>query len=299
MNHFSSMRLAFIGILLLSGIGNLCMPAILQAISLDSSSLDSWSLEVVICGILDGLLIGEFLSIAFWLLLESMTLLRKLLLGSCAGFSLSACLVAGLQVWEGMPRGAAVFIWVVGSLLPFAFAVFLWFWSVLIRTDDLPLRLGAKNSRNTQYGVGFLLFSMFAVAAAIFLIRVSLPSDQDTWFPAGELAAIVMWFVWLVAATSLFAWITVKTIIRSTLFFTGVVVLLSIFGPDCFHFVASMVLPKSFSIQFRLWEPLPHTVAIGLLISALIIGLVCRAWGQISSPPSPDSNEENRLRSSP
>lgn len=254
------------------------MPKVFDGLGVDFGGIgDSWSLSTLCCGIVNGLLIGEFHLIAFWMLMEPISLLRKLLLGSCAGFSLAACLVIGSQVWEGMPQAAAIFLWLVGIVLPFAFAVGLLVWSVLIRTNALPLQLWSGNAKQVQYGVRFLLISTVVVAVAFSLIRVSLPSNQDRWLSALELGSLVFWFIWLVSSTSLFAWMVVTTIMRSTLFLTGVVVLLTIFGPVFFQLIASMVLLNRFAIQFRLWAPIPHAMAIGLLISAGIIGLVFRA----------------------
>jgi hypothetical protein len=122
------LRLAFIGIAILSAIGNLGVPFGFKVFEMSSLSGGmrfrnvGWNPLAVLAGFLNGLLIGEFVSVAFWILFDSVSLPKKLLLGTFLGFVLAACLIVGLQVWPGMPVAAGVFILVVGALLPIAFA---------------------------------------------------------------------------------------------------------------------------------------------------------------------------------
>ena len=294
MNQFPPMRLAFIGIVLLSGVANLCVPFALNALddsfSSPNFSTTNWNLVWLLVGILNGLLIGEFLAIAIWILWEKISLHRKLLLGFVAGFLLSACLVIGIQIWEGMPRSAAILLWVVGVLYPFAFAIWILVWSILIGRKQFQLQLIPREAGQAQYGIGFLLLSMLAVAVAIATIRISLPTDRHKWLSAFEFLSVAFWLLWIAIATSLLAWLAFAMILRPTRFNIGAVFLLTLFGPTVFQLVASFILVGKSRLNFKLFEPLAHSIALGVLTAGIILGLVYRQFGNLASQPSPDTD---------
>jgi hypothetical protein len=86
------LRLAFIGIAILSAIGNLGVPLGFKVFEISSLAGGTrlrnvgWNPLTVLAGFWNGLLIGEFVSVAFWILFDSVSLPKKLLLGTFLGF---------------------------------------------------------------------------------------------------------------------------------------------------------------------------------------------------------------------
>ncbi len=289
MNQLRSLRFAFLGLLLLSGIANLCVPSSLDFFDVPLV-IGRWKIFGVFVGILNGLLIGEFLSLAFWILLDPISLHRKFLLGFCGGFFLSTCLIVGCQVWDGMPMAAAILMWVVGVLFPFAFAVSLRGWSALVLGKSFPLRLVPGMSGQSQFGIGFLLSAMSALAIAFAVIRVVLPPVRENWLSGVEFLSVGIWFIWLVIATSMFTLLAFATVVLPTRVRIGSVILLTILGQSIFQLVASLIVVGQFRFDFQPFEPLSQSTAIGLLISGVILGIVYRLFGQRASPSSPNTD---------
>ncbi len=284
MNQLRSQRLAFLGIVLLSGIANLALPSALNSFAIP---LFLWRYRDIVVGILNGLFFGEFISVAFWILLDPISLHRRLLLGFCAGFFLATCRIIGTQDWEGILREVAIMQWLVGVLFPIAFAVSLRCWSPLVVGKDFPLQLVRRRPRQAQFGTGFLLSSMSALAIAFAIIRVLLPPGVS-WRSGSsfELLAVGGWLVLFVIATSMFTVLAFATVVLPTRVRIGSVILLTILGPSFFQWVASGIV----RFDFKAFEPLAQSMAIGFLISGVILGIVFRLFGHSSLPSSPNTD---------
>ena len=281
------LRLAFIGIAILSAIGNLGVPFGFKLFEMSSLAGGTrfrnfgWNPWTVLAGFLNGLLIGEFVAVAFWILFDSVSLPKKLLLGTFLGCFLAACLIVGLQVWPGMPVAAGVFILVVGALLPIAFAGLVCCVARLCSPKVLRTKLAFESaSRSQQFGVGFLLAVMFVVALAITMIRSVLPTGRSDWLSAYEFLFVGLWFGWLAIGTSLFIWFSFASVVQPTRVHIGTCIGLALLGPSLFQWISSFMLIGQMRIQTTpFFEALPQSISFGLLATSLLLGLVFRAIG--------------------
>ncbi len=140
---------------------------------------------------------------------------------------------------------------------------------------------------------------MSALAIAFAIIRVVLlPPDQENWLSALSFLAVGIWFIWLVIATSMFTVLAFASVVLPTRVRIGSLILLTILGQSIFQFVASLIVVGRFRFNFQPFEPLSQSIAIGLLISGVILGIVYRLFGQRASPSSPhtDSFPSNHHR---
>lgn len=283
------LRIAFVSIATLSALGNLGVPFgftwFEMAFNARKARLGGlgrgWDPGTVLAGFLNGLLIGEFVAIAFWMLFESISLPKRLLLGTFLGCFLATCLIVGLQVWPGMPVAAGVFILVVGALLPSAFAGLVYCVAKLCSPKVLQTKLAFESaSRSQQFGVGFLLTVMFAVALVITMIRSVLPSGQSDWLSAYEFLFMGLWFVWLAIGTSLFIWFSFASVVQPTRVHIGTSVSLALLGPSLFQWISSFMLIGQMRIRTTpFFDALPQSISFGLLATSLMLGLIFRAIG--------------------
>lgn len=273
----AAFRLVFLGIVLLSVLGNTTAPYLLTNIHVRGND---WRAETVLVGGLNGLLIGEFVSIAFWILFDSISLTKKLLFGTSLGLFVAASLIVGLQASPGMPVSAGVFILVSGSLFPLLLAC-LFYCVQRLTSRKLEARLWGESGRNSkQYGIGLLLGVMVAVAFAITIIRSVLPSGGDDWLSSWEFVFLSLWFVWLAIGSTLFIWFPFLSILRPSVAKIATALIFAVFGPSFFQWIASFVLIGRFQFQLPLmFPPLAQSISFGLLFTSLLMGVLIRLLG--------------------
>lgn len=273
------LRIIFSAIALLSAFGNLGVPFVLSSLSYDFPT-GRWDAKTVWTGFLDGLLIGEFLAIAVWILFDAWSLSMRLLIGAFLGLFLAGCLILGFQVWPGLPMAVCVFIMIVGSVLPFVFAGFLYGARRLSMNKNLAKLASQSESRSRQYGIGFLLAVMFAVALAITLIRWVLRSaGKDGWLDSNwEFVFLGLWFFCLSMSVTLFMWFPFLSVFKTTSFNLGCTLVLTILFPSFFHWISGFLLFGRLSpgTSFRLFSAFPQSMSFGVLTSSLLLGTIIR-----------------------
>jgi len=277
--HLVPLRLAFLGIAVLSALGNLFVPFLLTTFQFSFNP--EWDFGTVFVGVLNGFLIGEFVAIAFWILFDPMSLPIKILLGALIGLFLSGCLVLGVQVWPGMPLAAGVFILIVGSVFPLVFVCLL----VGVRRLTLPKNgtiLGAEpQGKSRQYGIGFLLGVMIAVALAITIIRSVVPSSSGGgWLSYWEFVFLSLWFVWLSIGVTLFIWFPFVSVLKTSWFNISIALVLAVFGPSLFDWTSGFILMwigrMNPGANYKIFSVLPQCISFGLLATSLLLGAIIR-----------------------
>ncbi len=255
-------------------------------------------MQSLLLGFSNGLLIGEFFVVAFWVCIDEGPLKNRLLIGTACGLFLAISLIAGLQVWPGMPLVAAIMFCIVGVVLPFIDASMLFLISRWVSTDlrsDLRVNRPYKDS---QFGVGYLMMTTLFVALTLALIRLVLPSTRSPWLNSLEFLYLAAWFVWLAVGTSLTVWGVMLAWIRPNLFSIAACVLLASVGPGLFQWISSQFMIGQFQFRFRWFDSLPYAIAMGLVFTGSLLGFVYRRWG----PKKPkfagstsESMEEKRM----
>ena len=275
------LRIAFIVIALLSALGNGYVPSAFKAFRL-TGRMDRWEPQTILCGVFHGLLIGEFIAIAFWILFDSISLPKKLLLGTFLGCFLAACFIAGLQVWPGMPMSIGILILAVGSSFPLVFAGLFYGVERLTCAKMVRSKLAFESAgRSQQYGVGFLLAVMVAVALGITIVRSVLPvGGSYNWLSTWEYVFIGLWFVLLAIGVTLFIWFPFVSVLQPTRVNIWASLLLAVLGPSFFLWISSFVLIGGFKIQSSSMFPaLPQSISFGLLASSLLLGVLIKCLG--------------------
>ncbi len=274
--HLVPFRISFLSIAILSALGNLVVPFALSLIRIDSVGI--WNFQTVWVGALNGLLIGEFVAVAFWMMYDPLSLSKKLLLGTFVGLLLAACLVLGMQVWPGMPMVAGVFLLIVGSVFPSLFACILYGVKRITMLKNGRTFTSKSQSTSRQYGIGFLLLVMVVVALTITLIRSVLPTGGDGWLSTWEFVYLAVWFVWLSIGVTLFIWFPFLAVLRTTWFNVRVSLVLAIFGPSLFDWFSGFMLIGRMNPgrNFEMFDALPQCMSFGLLIASLLLGAILR-----------------------
>ena len=261
--HLAPFRISFMSIVILSALGNLVVPFVFTLFRIDF--VDGWNFQTFWIGALNGLLIGEFVAVAFWMMYDPLSLSKKLLLGTFVGLLLAACLVLGMQVWPGMPMVVGVFLLIVGSVFPSLFACFLYGVKRIAMLMKGRTFTSESQRASRQYGIGFLMLVMAAVALAITLIRSVLPTGGDGWLSSREFMCLAVWFVWLSIGVTLFIWFPFRSVLQTTWFNLCVSLVLAIFGPSLFGWFSGFMLIGRLSpgANFKMFDALPQCMSFG------------------------------------
>lgn len=282
--HLVPFRISFLSIAILSALGNLVVPFLFTLLRIDF--VDGWNFQTVWIGVMNGLLIGEFVAVAFWMMYDPLSLLKKLLFGTFVGLLLAACLVLGMQVWPGMPMVAGVFLLIVGSVFPSLFACLLYGAKRITMLKKGRMITSESQSKSRQYGIGFLMLVMAAVALAITLIRSVLPTGGDGWLSSREFVCLAVWFGSLSIGVTLFIWFPFRSVLQTTWFNLCVSLVLAIFGPSLFGWFSGFMLIGRLSpgANFKMFDAVPQCMSFGLLTTSLLLGTIIRLCVPMNPP---------------
>jgi hypothetical protein len=278
--YLAPFRISFLGIAILSALGNLIAPFVLNQFGI--YSVGNWNFQTIWVGALNGLLIGEFVAVAFWMLYDPLSLSKKLLLGTFVGLLLAACLILGMKVWPGMPLSAGVFVLIVGSMFPILFVCFLYGARRITMMKDGAMFASKPEGKSRQYGIGFLFVVMVVVALTLTLIRSVLPSGGDDWLSAWEFVFLGLWFVWLSISVTLFIWFPFLSVMHTTWFNVSVSLVLAVLGPSLFDWISSFILIGRWNAGYavKMFDALPQCMSFGLFATSLLMGAIIRLCAQ-------------------
>jgi hypothetical protein len=273
----NAFRMAFMIVLIVSAVGNLSAPLLLG--HRFNTQGTNWSYHTMVIGILNGLLLGQFMAISVWMLSDPMAFARKWLIGTSAGFLLGLTLVIGAQAWPGMPMGVAIFFVVVGTVLPTVLCGLL---SIVSMLPVHGLQLYQPDHQTVpaskQFGVGYLLVVMLCLSVAFVIVQKLVPANKDTWLSAWDFVVLGVWMVWLSFATSVFVWYPMTAVLQPRFSRIVICMLLVLFGPTLFQWVVWCTIRME---RFRfsspsVFPPLAQCISFGLLLASLLLGLLLR-----------------------
>jgi hypothetical protein len=223
--------------------------------------------------VLTGLLLAQFASLATWLTLGTLALRNRVVIAGTIAVTLSLTLVIGLQIWPGMPFAAALLMLISGLGLTFFTAGTV---ALVIQARQLHLvdHSGVSrplNPSRKQFGVGYLLVLMAAVALFITLFRAAIPKDVSPWLGPYEYVSLFFWFLMLACSMGLFSCIACSLLLRKPSALSVIVFLASIaLGPLGFQFAASGILTGRFATN---WQNGKHLLLAYSVFGGLCVGL--------------------------
>ena len=273
--HLIPLRIAFLGIALLSAIGNSVVPLVLRSIAFESLN-DQWDAQTVWIGVLDGLVIGEFVAIAVWILFDDLFLIKKLLMGTFFGFVLAACLVFGIQVWPGMPVQFAVTVLLIGSALPGACTGLLYGVARLISPDTVRSTGAAQSERSRQYGIASLFGLMIMVALVITIARAIMPVTTAGGWTTWDAIRVLLWFAWVAVGVTVFVWFPIALVSQPSLFYLISTFLLALLGPSFFYWISMVAVTRTIGFSDTFFPVFPQCMSVGLLVTSLVLGCILR-----------------------
>ncbi len=238
-----------------------------------------------------GFVLAQSSLIGLWMALGRWPIHYRLLSGGFTSVLLLISLIVGLQALPKMPVGFAIMLLLAGTAITALVALLI---AVAKRIGGYTIVLPRENewtipTRSNQYGVGYLLFIMVAVAITLVVAKASIPKNSDAWLTGREYFIMSVWFGWLIFATSVILWFACLTILRERIFlrnrpsrsFVSMLVCIAI-GPIVFQWLASWILGMSGFTRFDLtmeYILMAYSMCGGLVTAFALVLFLVRATG--------------------
>ena len=215
----------------------------------------------------------------------------RLLSGGFTSFLLLISLIVGLQTLPGLPVGIVITILLAGTAITAFVALLI---AVAKRKGGYTIVLPLENewtilAGSKQYGIGYLLFTMVAVAITLVVAKASIPKESSAWLTGREYIKIGVWFGWLIFATSVILWFACLTILRERIFlrnrptrsFVSFLVCIAV-GPIVFQWVATWILGRNGRFRLTLtieYILMAYGMCGGLVTAFALVLFLVRATG--------------------